>query len=296
MIKIHQHQIQTFLNCREQFYLSEILCLVPRISRKELNLGSAFHSGVRAYKEGYDTEQCLALSNLYFEQLTPSTQEEQNQIIIGKQTVTAMLMGYFNKYQQMPKMISVEKKISATIGKIKLIGTPDNIEVDDNGEYWIGEEKTTSRLEEDYVNRLPLDFQMTFYFLLAEKSYHKKFSGINYRISRVTSIQLKKKQTLEAYLKEIANDYIERPNWYYVNEKLYRSRKDIDQFKDWLVMIVNDLTRCVKEKRWYANTSRCTNMNCWYRKYCQDRSPENMQIFLKETEDKSKCFSVMNNI
>jgi hypothetical protein len=50
-IKIHQHQIQTFLNCRENFYLSEVLCLEPRVRRKALDLGSAFHKGVNFYKK-----------------------------------------------------------------------------------------------------------------------------------------------------------------------------------------------------------------------------------------------------
>ena len=303
-IKIHQHQVQTFLNCRENFYLSEVLCLEPRIRRKQLDLGSAFHKGVNYYKKGFSTEECLAEADKYFAELTPETQEEQNQILIGRQMVFAMLNGYFNKYQMMPKMFAVEKPISVVMEgfyankkkyDLRLIGTPDDIEQDDKG-FWIGEEKTASRLEEDYVGRLPLDFQITFYFLLAQHYYRRKFQGVNYRITRVSSLQLKKKQTLEQYLLEISNDYLERPEWYYVNEKLYRSQDDIEQFRSFLLMQMADLLNCYKNGYWYPNTSRCTTMGCWYIKYCANRTDESMHTFLKrkENDNLAKCFSVMN--
>ena len=303
-IKISQHQIQNFLNCRENFYLSEMLCLEPRIRRKQLDLGSAFHKGVNFYKRGFSTEECLAEADKYFEDLAPETQEEQNQILIGRQMVFAMLNGYFNKYQVMPKIISVEKPMSVVIegkfsnGKkydLRLIGTPDDVETDNKG-YWIGEEKTTTRLEEDYVTRLPLDFQITFYFMLTQKYYHRKFLGVNYRITRVSSLQLKKKQTLEQYLLELSNDYVERPAWYYINEKLYRSQDDIKQFESHLLMQMSDLVDCYRYGHWYPNTSRCTGIGCWYIKYCSNRTQESMQTFLKKKEGEqfSKCFSVMN--
>jgi hypothetical protein len=246
----------------------------------------------------------LAESDKYFADLTPETQEEQHQILIGRQMVFGMLNGYFNKYQSMPKMVAVEKPISVMIDGVysnnkkydlRLIGTPDNIEQDDKG-YWIGEEKTSSRLEEDYVNRLPLDFQITFYFLLAQKYYHRKFQGVNYRITRVSSLQLKKKQTLEQYLLELANDYASRPEWYYINEKLYRNQDDIEQFKSYLLMQMADLIDCYKYNHWYPNSSRCTQIGCWYIKYCTNKTEENMRVFLKrkENDNLAKCFSVMN--
>lgn len=276
----------------------------PRVSRKQLNLGSAFHRGVSIYKKGLSTEESMAEADKYFADLRPETTEESQQIIIGQAMVVAMLIGYYNKYQAMPKMVAVEKPISIVLeaqyanGKrydLRLIATPDSIEMDSKG-YWIGEEKTTTRLEEDYVTRLPLDFQITFYFLLAQKYYHKKFLGVNYRITRVSSLQFKKKQTIEQYLREIANDYVDRPNWYYINEKLYRSQDDIQQFKSFLLMQMSDLLNCFKTGYWYPNTSRCTTMGCWYMKYCTDRTQESMQTFLKQKEGQNlnKCFSVMN--
>lgn len=296
LIKVHQHHIQMFLNCREMFNLSERLCVVPRVGKKYLDLGSAFHKGVSVIKQRLPVEQALAEANKYFSDIKPATQEEVFQIETGKVIVTAMLIGYVNKYQVMPTIKSVEQPISAKIGDIKLIGTPDSIEIDDNKHYWIGEEKTASRLDEDYVKRLPLDFQVTFYFLLSEKYYRKKFTGVNYRITRTPSIRQKKGQSLDQFCKEIANDYIVRPEFYFVNESLYRGREDIDRFKEWLILQVKEIVRCYKEQAWYPNTSRCTSMNCWYIPYCSDRREETFKTYLKEREDQSKCFSVMNQI
>lgn len=268
---------------------------MPRVRARALDLGSAFHKGVSCYKMGLAMEECLAEANKYFENIIPETQEEADQLAIGKATVTSMLMGYFNKYASLPHIVDVERKISAKFGEIELIATPDSIEEDENKEYLIGEEKTTQRLNENYVERLPLDFQVKWYILVAEQFYNREIDRINYRISRVTSIQLKKKQNLDQYLKEIAIDYMERPDWYFINEKLYFPKEYISQFKKHISQIIRDLMRCINENTWYPNDRMCTTMNCWYIPYCSNRTEEKFQTYLKKMEDTSKCFSVINS-
>lgn len=295
-IIVHQHHISTFLTCRFRFNLEENWGVEPRVRKKYLDLGSAFHLGIFKYKQGFSTEESLLASNSYYENLEPETQTEADQLIIGKATVTAMLIGYFNKYQIMPQMVAIEKPISIKFGKFKLIGTPDSIEKDETGVHWIGEEKTTSRLEEDYVKRLPLDFQVSFYFFLSQKFYRKKFAGVNYRITRTPTIRLKKKQTLEQYVKEIANEYVENPDWYFVSEKLYRNPNDMKIFESHLEMKLKDLMRCYNEKNWYPNERICTLTNCWFIPYCSDRREETLITYTKEKEDKSKCFGIMNGL
>ncbi len=299
-IKIHQHHIETFLTCREKFNLSENLCITRRFQKKELNLGSAFHAGARELKKG--NKDFLIEGYKYFNDLTPESQEEQRQVEWGKAVVTAMLVGYAQRYEKDFILIpynpirDIEQKISISISaNIKLIGTPDSIEIRE-GRYWIGEEKTTGRLDQDYVEKLPLDFQMTFYFLLAQKFYRKKFDGVIYRITRVCALRQKKGQSWDAFLNEISNDYIARPEWYFICEKLYRSSEDITRFKSEIEMQVKDLMECYKTRHWYRHTRQCTQYGCEFMKYCKDPTEETLNTFYVYREDLDKCFSIMNKI
>src|SRR4030042_3021461 len=252
-IKIHQHHVTAFLNCRQKFNLSENWWITTRLQTKQLNLGSAFHAGVREFKKG--NKDFLIEGWKHFNNLAAESIEEQKQVEWGKAVVTGMLMGYANIYNfkefiKNDKIdLDVERKISQSIDGIKLIGTPDSIEGD-----WIGEEKTTQRLDQNYVEKLPLDFQITFYFLLARKFYRQKFQGVIYRITRVSSLKHKKGQTWDAFLKEVTNDYFARPEWYFICERLYRSSDDIERFRNELVMQIKDLMECYKTKRWYKHT------------------------------------------
>jgi len=289
-IKVHQHHVTLFLNCRQRFNLSENWCITSRFKKKELNLGSAFHAGVREYKKG--NKDFLIEGYKYFNDLHPENQEEINQIQWGKAVVTSMIMGYSNKYQSFENLIDVERKLSQSISdRIRLIGTPDSIEGS-----WIGEEKTTQRLDQDYVKKLLLDFQMSFYFLLTRKFYRKKFDGIIYRITRVTSLRQKKGQTWDNYLKEIANDYMTRPEWYFVYEKLYRSNDDMERFKNELIMQINDIMDCYKTKRWYKNTRICSQYGCEFMNYCLDPTQDTLNTYYTNREDLDKCFSIINKM
>lgn len=294
MIKIHQHHLTEFLSCQMRFHLSENLCLVPRISKKYLDLGQAFHLGTAIWKKTFNKELAMTNVNQYFNNIIPENQSEQNEFDKVYAIAQAMLIGYFDRYKTDHGYLFIEKKLACSFNKFQLVGTPDAI-LKDNG-YWLQEEKTTSRLEEDYVTRLPLDFQVTFYFYMAQKSLHKKFSGIDYRITRIPQIRLKQKQTKEQYLNELSMEYINRPEHYFVNERLYRSEDDLKIFETELEQQIKDLMNCYKTNNWYRNTAICKKINCWYEKYCVTMNPNDLEIFYKRRDDLNKCFSIINKM
>ena len=291
-IQLNQHHITEFLTCRMRFHLAENLCITPRISKKYLDLGLAFHLGVATWKKTFNTELAMANVFKYFKKFTPENQTEQDEFDKIYTIAQAMLLGYFDRYNTDHGYLFVEKKLRCSFNRVRLVGTPDGI-FKDNG-HWLQEEKTTSRLEEDYVTKLPLDFQVTFYFYLVQKSLHKKFNGIDYRITRTPSIRLKQKQTKEQYLNELSMEYKNCPDFYYVNERLYRSDNDLKIFEEELGKIIKDLTNCYKTNSWYRNTTVCKKINCWFEKYCADMTQENLDTFYKKRDDLEKCFSVIN--
>jgi len=297
-IKIHQHHLTEFLDCPMKFHLAENLCFIPRISKKYLDLGTAYHIGVASWKKTFDKE--LAMINVlnYFDNIKPENQEEQNEFDRIYVIAQAMLMGYFDKYKEKDvsletKYISVEKKLICLFENIQLIAIPDATYY--NNGYWLQEDKTTSRLGEDYITRLPLDFQVTFYFYVAQKSLHRKFEGIDYRITKVPTIRLKKNQSKEQYMNELALQYKNYSEDYYINEKLYRSEDDLKTFEKELNWQVKDLINCYKTNHWYRKTTICKKINCWFEKYCVNMTEETLNTFYKKREDISKCFSIINN-
>ena len=268
--------------------------MVPRVSKKYLDLGQAFHLGVATWKRTFNKELAMANVFKYFDNFTPENQNEQDEFDKIYAIAQAMLLGYFEKYFREYSYLFVEKKLMCSFNKFQLIGTPDGI-FKDNG-YWLQEEKTTSRLEEDYVTKLPLDFQVTFYFYLAQKSLHKKFNGIDYRITRTPSIRLKQKQTKEQYLNELSMEYVTCPEHYYVNERLYRSEDDLKIFEHELEQQIKDLMNCYKTGHWYRNTNICKKINCWYEKYCTTMNQQDLETFYKKREDLNKSFSIINKM
>lgn len=299
-LKIYQHQIQTFLECREKFYLREMLCMTSRIRKSYFDIGSAFHAGVASWKKNSDTTLALSKADKFLEYLEPSTQEEYDEIQIDRATVTAMLMGYFERYKDSASKrnyIHIERKIASSLdAKIKISGIPDAV-FKDNNFYWLDEEKTAGQIGESYINALPLDFQITFYFDLVQRFLRKKLAGVCYRVTRTPSIRRKKGQSLNAFCNELSNDYISRPDFYFFEEQLFRTQNDLQRFEENLKFQIADILRCIKEKRWYPNTKNCSKFKCEFIRYCSNPTQDSFDTFLIPVEHRrNDCFNILNKL
>ncbi len=264
--------IQQFKNCRRLFFNRNIMRLVPRVERQPRLLGKAIHVGL----ETGNIQKALS----FFDQLQPTTQEEMNQIDTDRVIVQGMLEGYFQRFgfgfPDAEKFLPEAKFEIPIINpctnsksrSFLLAGKADGLALLEDT-WWIVEYKTASQIPKTYIDRLMLDNQVTTYIYGLQKYYNIEIAGVIYRVLRKPSIRLNKKETIQQYQNRIIQDYRERPDFYFYEEKLYRSKDDLAEYKAELWQLTQDILKCQKENRWYKNTSRCADwQSCEYIPIC----------------------------
>ena len=279
-----------FKNCRKAFYYRNVLSIVPRIEKESRGIGSAVHKGI----ETGSIEEALRL----FDNIFPSDQEEADKLEINKAIVHAMLEGYFNLYgsgfpeaeERYPefkfKIPIVNPKTKAKSKSFMLAGKVDDL-IKTNNEWWLVEYKTAGTVDKSYIDKLMLDTQITTYIYAIQKFFNIKISGVIYRILRKPSIRQTKKETVSQFIDRLMQDYKDRPEFYFYEEKLYRSQEDLNEFEAELWDITQDLLKCRKEGLWYKNTSRCKDWGkCEYIPLCACQ-PDAIELF-KEKEINSE--------
>lgn len=240
--------------------------LAPVSSRPALAFGTAIHKGI----EMWSLEAALEALNMPF----PMTQEDADEQETVKVTVTALLNGYMNKYlpfekHEPEKMFSLP--IRSTNGrsstKMVISGKIDDIAYI-NGECWIVEYKTASRLDSTYFDRLYVDTQITTYMMAALRMGYKPV-GVLYRVLRKPSLKRGKTESIVQHLNRIEADISARPEHYFEERKLYRSSDGILSFEHQLYQetkLANDLYKkgCV-----YKHSTSCSMYGrCEYLPLC----------------------------
>lgn len=224
-------RIKARKNCPMHEHIRHDLRLVPKIQKESLGMGSAVHLGL----ETDDIEKAVA----YFDDEKPSTQEDANALEIKRATVRAMLAGYFEKFGHWPEGTRKEQQFDipivnpATGAKSKtfrLRGKIDAITYID-GMPWIVEYKTASQINNGYFERLELDDQITTYMYAHKKIYGKDAAGVIYRVLKKPGIKQTKKESLEQFCRRLEQDYIGRPEFYFFEQRYYRSPEDLERFE-----------------------------------------------------------------
>jgi hypothetical protein len=273
-ILLTNSSIGQFKNCRKAWYQRNIECLVPRVQGKARGIGTAVHKGI----ETGSVEEAIRT----FAEVFPNSQEEADELETNKVIVQAMLEGYFERFgvgfpggtSRTELKFEVDIINPTTNGKsktFKLAGKVDALIMQD-GRYWLVEYKTAGQVGKSYIDKLQLDTQITTYIYGIQRMMGINIDGVIYRVLRKPSIKQTKKETLSQYLDRLTADYKERPEFYFFEEKLYRSQDDIAEFEAELWDLTQDMIKCMRENRWYKNTSRCLDWgNCEYMPLCLQR-------------------------
>ena len=277
--------IQQFKNCRKAWYFRNVERLAPRLESQYRGIGTAIHAGLEL--------GCSESAKTVYETSIPfpSTQEEADNLEVNKAIIEAMLDGYFAQYGKWfpdAQQFFTEAKFCVDIinprtkavsRSFKLSGKADGL-AKINGRWWLVEYKTASQVGKSYIDKLMLDAQMTTYVYGLQKHLGITIDGIIYRILRKPSIRQTKKETVSQYLERLTEDYKARPNFYFFEEKLYRSQDDMKAFEQELWELTQDMLKCRRENLWYRNTSRCIDWgNCEYMALCCHK-PDAMDMYV----------------
>lgn len=259
-------RIKARMNCPMLEHLRYSEELVPIRRKEALTVGTAVHKGI----ETWSVEKALAT----FDEIIPADQAEADDLEIAKATVEGMLTGYFRRFEpfadhtpekefEIPLLLDIGKKSR----KHYLAGKIDDIVHRKDGD-WVVEYKTASQLTGAYFDRLYVDEQITMY-CYALKRLGMNPVGVIYRVIRKPTIRPRKGESVAQYTQRVTQDYLDRPEFYYFEQMLYRTQDDLRAFEESLKERILAFDNEKKRGRNYMNTGHCcVYAGCQYLPLC----------------------------
>ena len=283
-------RIKARKNCPMAEHIRYDLELVPRNKKKSLGLGSAVHLGL----ETDDIDKAVG----YFDGVFPDSQEEANELEIQRATVKAMLTGYFNRFGKWGEDTKREvtfdlpirnPKTGAISRSFRLQGKIDAIATID-GKPWIVEYKTASQINQGYFERVELDEQITLYMYACREAFGIKPVGVVYRVLKKPTIRQTKKESMEQFCNRLEQDYVDRPDFYFFEQKYYRSENDLKQFEKELWAFTQQYLYEKRNDINCKNASRCLDFGqCEYMPICLGEADLELDYVKKEKHEELRA-------
>ena len=177
---------QTFRNCRKACEWRYIQELAPLTSAHALTFGSLIHAGLQHWHQQGDMDGMLALVDQQCLRRTQDADVNQTWHL-----ARAMLTGYARCYaKERFRIVALEAPFSMSIRNpetglssrsFQLSGKVDGI-VEEDGQYYLLEHKTTSTLDGSYLERLWLDMQISLYSHALERIHGVRIAGVIYNV------------------------------------------------------------------------------------------------------------------
>ncbi|MBQ6713030.1 MAG: PD-(D/E)XK nuclease family protein [Selenomonadales bacterium] len=283
-------RIKARKNCPMAEHIRYGLELVPRNKKKSLGLGSAIHLGL----ETDDIDKAVG----YFDGVFPDSQEEANELEVQRATVRAMLTGYFARFgkwgEETIRELSFDipirnPKTGAVSRSFRLQGKIDAITVID-GKTWLVEYKTASQINKGYFDRVSLDEQITLYMYAYRERFGVKPEGVIYRVLKKPTIRQTKKESMEQFCNRLEQDYVDRPDFYFFEQKYYRSENDLKQFEKELWAFTQQYLYEKRNDINCKNASRCLDFGqCEYMPICLGEADLELDYVKKEKHEELRA-------
>ena len=283
-------RIKARRNCPMAEHIRYDLELVPRNKKKSLGLGSAIHLGL----ETDDIDKAVG----YFDGVFPDSQEEANELEVQRATVRAMLTGYFARFgkwgEETIRELSFDipirnPKTGAVSRSFRLQGKIDAITVID-GKMWLVEYKTASQINKGYFDRVSLDEQITLYMYAYRERFGVKPEGVIYRVLKKPTIRQTKKESMEQFCNRLEQDYVDRPDFYFFEQKYYRSENDLKQFEKELWAFTQQYLYEKRNDINCKNASRCLDFGqCEYMPICLCEADLELDYVKKEKHEELRA-------
>jgi hypothetical protein len=227
--------ISSFQTCRRKFYWEHVRNLRPKVKGLALEFGGAIHDALDAY---YIAPQGsgLEIAQSVFEQKFKDREgEELRTVANGKK----MLEVYARKYKDEPFKVlgKPEAGFVFPIGDI-LFGGRIDLPIEWDGQAWIMEHKTTTRLSSTYFDQFELDKQPTGYIIAAEECMGRKIQGC------LINVMEPWKDLIRPTAKSKA------PEDHFLRKPLTRSDFLKERFKLNVLRIVRDIKWCEENNEW----------------------------------------------
>lgn len=259
--------------------------LAPISTKKSLAIGTAVHKGI----EMWDEDAGIEALNLPY----PTSQEEADEQEIARVTVLALLRGYFKTYEPFEAhMPELSFRLPMTTGKqysrkYDIAGKIDDVATI-NGQNWIVEYKTASKLDASYFDRLYVDSQITMY-MAASKRLGLEPQGVLYRVLRKPQIRRGKTESIEQFLNRLEANIGARPEFYFMQRRLYRGSNDLAEFERMIYQESKHSDLMYKQGRCYKHSTACSVYGaCEYLPLCMGEAGAEAMYETREPHEELK--------
>lgn len=266
---------QLFRCCRRAFFYRYEQRLVPRLERETLRRGSGFGIFLHAMANG-DAYPARALE-AYYEEMKPNSQEEANALAVEEGVVSTLALAYTERYglggrreveYERPLVNPATKRPSRSF---VLGGKIDGMVVAGKNHALLIEDKLTAQIQQTRIESLPLDEQTTEYL---DALLWRGWTGeIIYRYTRWPSIKQKQTESADEYLVRFESDVLERPDFYFVEQRLHFPTEQLEEHRLERWQIAKDILDCRRTQRWYKSPATCDlfGSGCKYFPLCAHR-------------------------
>ena len=283
-----------FKKCKRKFFWKYLMHLRHRAKAAPLLVGSYFHE---ALAEWYRTKRSsmVRIADRYVKAADKEIrtaceyydQYEYDKLTTMLETLQGMLVGYATVYQHERKIwiidregIEAEKTID--LGEFDFIFKTDLItkqQLKNSVKNHLVEHKTASIIPDSYMDKLPLDTQVRGYIFGANhpQGLNKKVSEVIYDVVKKCKLRRKSDEDVSTFNERIAQDYIDRPDFYFFREKLKFNKSDIVAFEFELrqvhaeyMWLINTLPDSLDPRYWAPSDFICSEFfkTCPYQLLC----------------------------
>ena len=253
-------------------------------SAQPLRFGSAFHAGLEAWW-GMAGEQAMFAAAR--DAIDGSGLDE-----FDAATASALMTGYHLRWMREPlRVVTVEREFrrpilnpetGAASRTYDLSGKVDSVAIDEHGDGWLVEHKTTSRdvsVGSPYWQALAMDSQVSLYMDAIGSELGIELVGCLYDVIRKPTIkpakatpedkrkftkagklyagQRDRDETPAEWFSRLAEDIAERPDFYFVRGKIARTESDLREARFDLWQTAKMIRESEKLDRWPRNPDAC---------------------------------------
>jgi len=304
-----------FQSCHKAYYNRYKKNLVPLEQDEVLFLGSTIHDCLEMWYKRDPNDPIIEINiGRLIDEAYPMRESDEKQKR-DWHLAKAMMGGYINRYKQEDfKIIDTELEFSVPIinpntnrasRSFELMGKVDAL-VMLNDYFYIMEHKTTALITGDYIEILPMDFQINIYALALSRFKNIPIAGVIYNVIQKSRIKQKLGESEEQF--EIRkNELIQKSktgktaakrqmpesdesfqhrlrsvyedNKMFHRETLYLSQEDIRRTEYQLWEITQEILNTQRRGVWSQNTDTCFRYHrpCMYFPLCRAHDNPNIK-------------------
>lgn len=264
-------RINCFKECPKKYQYKYIDKLYPLDDQSAaLSMGKSLHYGIEHGSSDKAIEEMD--KNTYY----ISEQGETDKVI-----VMAMIDAYLKKFPNHSKLEHEVHLIGGLIEQDDFQMYLDGLEETDEG-FWIIETKSTSTLDDNYINKLDYNDQISRYYYFANMIVDKPLLGIKYRIIKKPRIRQKKDESVVQFRQRLVELLSQDDNIV----ELIITRTE-DQIESCIKDTIYDMNVIKQTTRFTKNLNSCTMYNkpCPYMNLCRNIEDAELLFIRKDDEN-----------